>query len=157
MCAGNAMPAKIWYPIFLDLEGRRTIVIGGGQVALRKTRGLVEAGAQVTVISPLFHPEFEALPIHRIQREFDDGDIEGAALVFAATNHREVNRRIGELARRLGIPSNIADAPAECGFIVPARILSGDVQIAISTGGKAPARAALLRKKLEEWLTLMRP
>jgi siroheme synthase-like protein len=151
------MPGKVWYPIFLDIEGRRAVVIGGGVVALRKTRGLIEAGAQVTVISPHFDPGFDELPIQRIQREFEDGDIEGAALVFAATNVREVNRRAGELARSRGIPANIADAPQECGFIVPARILRDGVQIAISTGGEAPARAALLRKKLEEWLKLMRP
>lgn len=151
------MADKIWYPVFLDMEGRRTVVVGAGPVALRKTRGLVEAGAHVSVVAPRFHPEFDGLPIERIQREFVDADLDGAALVFAATDVRAVNRRIGELARARGIPANIADAPDECGFIVPARVRRGEVQIAISTGGRSPAMAAELRAKLEEWLQVVRP
>jgi precorrin-2 dehydrogenase/sirohydrochlorin ferrochelatase len=151
------MAAKSWYPVFLDLTGRPVVVIGGGKVALRKARGLIEAGAKVTVVAPRFEAEFDGLPVIRVERPFDDGDIEGAALVFAATDDRAVNRRAGELARALGIPANIADAPAECGFIVPARIRRENLQIAISTSGEDPARAAKIRRKLEEWLDLMRP
>src|SRR6476469_4414623 len=114
------MAGKLWYPMFFDMEGHRAVVIGGGKVALRKVRGLLEAGARVTVIAPRFHPDFDALPVDRIEREFQDQDAGGAALLFAATDHRDVNQRIGELARLRGIPANIADAPDECGFIVPA-------------------------------------
>jgi siroheme synthase-like protein len=78
-------------------------------------------------------------------------------LVFAATNVREVNRRVGEVARARGILCNIADAPDECAFIVPARVQRGYVQIAISTGGQSPKLAGELRRKLQEWLELMRP
>jgi siroheme synthase-like protein len=151
------MDGKSWYPVFLDVERRRAVVIGGGAVALRKVQGLLEAGASVTVVSPRFDSGFEGLAVERIEREFAETDLDGAALVFAATDVREVNRRAGELARARGIPANIADAPAECAFIVPARIRREGLQIAISTGGEDPARAALTRKKLEEWLDLMRP
>jgi precorrin-2 dehydrogenase/sirohydrochlorin ferrochelatase len=151
------MDGKPWYPVFLDMEQRRAVVIGGGAVALRKVQGLLEAGARVTVVSPGFDPGFEGLTVDRAGREFAESDLDGAALVFASTNVREVNRRIGELARARGIPANIADAPAECGFIVPARIRRAGLQIAISTGGEDPARAASARKKLEELLDLMRP
>lgn len=151
------MSGKVWYPIFLDLEGRRAVVIGGGKVALRKARGLVEAGAAVTVISPRFDPEFETLEVEKVEREFLDSDVEGAALVFAATDVRQVNQRVGVRAGALGIPANIADAPAECIFIVPARVRHDDLQIAISTGGEDPSRAASIRAKLENWLKLMRP
>ncbi len=157
MIERRRMTEKAWYPIFLDIAGRRAVVVGGGKIALRKTQGLVEAGAQVTVVSPSFVGEFDHLPVHCIQREFDDRDLDGATLAFAATNVRAVNRRVGEIARNLGIPANIADSPEECAFIVPARIHHDGVQIAISTGGQSPARAALLRKKLLEWLTRMRP
>ncbi len=143
--------------MFLDLEGRRVLVVGAGPVALRKTRGLLDAGARVTVVAPKFVPEFDSLPIERIEREFDHRDLDGAALAFAATNVREVNRRVGDAAKRLGIPVNVADAPGECAFIVPASIRREHVQIAISTGGQSPSRAAEIRKKLEEWLDLMRP
>jgi precorrin-2 dehydrogenase/sirohydrochlorin ferrochelatase len=151
------MAGKLWYPMFFDMEGRRAVVIGGGKVALRKVRGLLEAGARVAVIAPRFHPDFDALPVERIEREFQDQDAGDAALLFAATDQRGVNQRIGEIARLRGIPANIADAPNECGFIVPARIRRENIQIAISTSGEDPALAAFLRQKLEEWLDLMRP
>jgi siroheme synthase-like protein len=149
------MSGHPWYPVFLNLHDQPVLVIGAGKVALRKTRGLLEAGARVTVVSPQFDPEFDGLPVHRIHREFEPPDLEGARLVFAATNARNVNQQAGELARTRGIPANIADSPAECAFIVPARINRQDVQIAISTGGESPSRAAALRRKLEEWLNLM--
>ena len=140
-----------WYPVFLNLAGARVTVVGGGKVALRKTLGLVEAGAVVTVVSPRFEVGFAAVAVRRVEREFQDDDLEGAALAFAATDSREVNRRVGELARARGIPANIADAPEECGFIVPARVTREGVQVAISTGGEDPARAARLRRELEAW------
>jgi precorrin-2 dehydrogenase/sirohydrochlorin ferrochelatase len=151
------MAAKVWYPLFLDIEGRRVVIAGGGKVALRKAQGLAEAGARITAVAPRFDAGFEGLPVERIERAFQESDTVGAMLVFAATDSRDVNHRIAELAKERGIPANIADAPEECGFIVPARIRRGDVQIAVSTGGTDPSRAASLRRKLEEWLDLMRP
>lgn len=147
----------LYYPVFLDIRGQRALVIGAGLVALRKARGLLESGALVTVVAPVFHPGFDALPVERLAREFTDSDLDGAALVFAATDSRAVNRRAGELAKARGIPANIADAPNECTFLVPARIHRENLQIAISTGGKSPSRAAYLRRRLEEWLDGMRP
>src|SRR5215471_17853812 len=78
--------SKRWYPIFLDLESRPVLVVGAGKVALRKTRGLIEAGARVTVIAPRHRPEFEALPVRLVGRAFRPSDLAGAVLVFAATN-----------------------------------------------------------------------
>jgi siroheme synthase-like protein len=151
------MTGKLWYPVFLDMDGRRAVVIGAGKVALRKVRGLLEAGASVTVISPRFDSEFDGLAIERIEREFEDADVDGAHLLFAATNVREVNRRVGEMARSRGVPANIADARAECGFIVPARILRDQIQIAISTGGQDPKLAAGVRRRVEECLDSSMP
>lgn len=136
------------YPIFLDLEARPVLVVGAGKVALRKTRGLLEAGAQVTVVAPRSDPEFAKLPVRIIRRRFRPSDLNGASLIFAATNDREVNRKIGVAARRRGIWANIADSADECDFIVPARIERGIVQIAIATGGRNPRVSAELRRKL---------
>jgi siroheme synthase-like protein len=140
------------YPVFLDLAGRSVLVVGAGPVALRKTRGLLEAGARVTVVAPEWLPEFEPLAVRLEQRRFRISDLDGAFLVFAATNDRRVNRRIGDGAKRRGIPVNVADRAAECDFIVPARVRRGRLQAAVSTGGANPRLAARLRRELERLL-----
>ena len=138
-----------YYPIFTDITGRSVLVVGAGRVGLRKIRGLVEAGAHVTVVAPDGRSDLERLPATWRRRRFRRTDVEDMALVFAATDDRRVNRRVAMEARRLGIPVNVADAPGEGNFIVPARLRSGEVQIAISTGGRSPRLAAALRRKLE--------
>jgi len=140
------------YPIFLNLKNREVLVVGAGKVGLRKVRGLLEAGAQVIVVAPVFDPEFEALPVRIVRRRFRDSDLAAVALVFAATDSREVNRRVGALAKRKGILANIADSASECDFLVPARVSKGAVQVAISTGGTSPQLASELRKKLGQIL-----
>jgi precorrin-2 dehydrogenase/sirohydrochlorin ferrochelatase len=140
------------YPIFVNLHGRQVLVAGAGTVALRKTLGLVEAGAEVTVVAPEIDPAFEKLPVTLVRRQFRPSDLHACMLVFAATDDRTVNRRIGVAARKLSILANIADRAEECDFMVPARVTSGTVQIAISTGGRSPRLAKELRKKLEQIL-----
>ena len=124
-------------------------MVGAGKVALRKTRGLLEAGAAVTVVAPRSEPEFTKLPVRMINRRFRPSDLNGSTLVFAATDDRVVNRKIGNTARRRGIWANVADSAEECDFIVPARLERGMVQIAIATGGRNPRVSAELRRKLE--------
>jgi len=140
------------YPVFLDLKDRPVLVVGAGKVALRKTRGLLEAGARVTVVAPECEPDFEELPVRLVRRRFRASDLAGAFLVFAATDDRLTNHRIGIAAKGRSLFANIADSAEECGFIVPARVNRGDVQIAVSTGGENPRLSAELRKKLEEVL-----
>lgn len=137
------------YPVFLDLKDRPVLVVGAGPVALRKTKGLLEAGARVTVVAPETLPDFSDLPVRLIRRPFRASDLNGAALVFAATDDRAVNHRIGVAAKGRGLFANVADSAAECDFIVPARVNRGDVQIAISTGGTSPRVSAELRRKLD--------
>ncbi len=141
-----------YYPIFLDLQGKPVLVVGAGPVGLRKARGLVEAGAAVTVVSPTANAGFEELNICLIRREFQDDDLRGMLLVLTATDRREVNEHVALEAKRRGILANVADAPAECDFLVPARVRNGDVQIALSTSGRDPRMAAALRGRLEIWL-----
>ena len=140
------------YPIFVDLKDRPVLVVGAGKVALRKTRGLVEAGARVTVVAPECEPEFESLPVRLVRRRFRASDLAGTLLIFAATDDRMTNHRIGIAAKGKGVFANIADSAEECDFIVPARVQRGSVQIAVSTGGESPRLAADLRKKLEDLL-----
>jgi siroheme synthase-like protein len=142
----------IWYPIFLDLRGRRALVAGAGKVALRKATGLVEAGAAVTVISPELDPGFDKLNVKYLARKARASDVKGFALVFAATNDRETNRRIAEAALKLGIPANIADSKNECTFLLPARIIKPDIQIAVSTAGRDPRVAVKIRNAIEKAL-----
>jgi precorrin-2 dehydrogenase / sirohydrochlorin ferrochelatase len=140
------------YPIFLSLKDRSVLVVGAGKVALRKARGLLEAGARVTVIAPEWDEEFESLPVRLVQRRFRATDLSGHVLVFAATNDRLTNHRIGIAAKGKGVFANIADSSEECDFVVPARVHRSGIQIAVSTGGENPRLSAELRRKLEEML-----
>ena len=140
------------YPIFLDLKDRNVLMVGAGKVALRKTKALLEAGARVTVVAPDCAPEFESLPVRMVQRRFRASDLAGAMLVFAATDDRLANHRIGIAAKGKGVFANIADSAAECDFIVPARVQRGSIHVAVSTGGENPRLSAELRKKLDEIL-----
>jgi len=98
------------YPVFLDLKDRPVLLVGAGKVALRKARGLVEAGARVTVVAPDALPEFDELPVRLVRRPFRASDLAGVVLVFAATDDRLVNHRIGVAAKGKGIFANIADS-----------------------------------------------
>src|SRR5882724_9112024 len=144
-----------YIPIFLDVAGRRCVVVGGGEVAARKVESLLAAEAQVTVVSP----SLAALPlsaavergmVQHIARAYQRGDIAGCALVYAATDDRELHRALAGEARALGIPLNVVDVPDLCSFIAPAVVKRGALQIAISTGGASPAFAARIRRELEK-------
>lgn len=128
------------------------LVAGGGKVALRKVKGLLEAGARVTVVAPRVEPELEAMPITLLRRKVRPADLAGAYLAFTATDDRSANHRIAQAAKRRGIPVNVADAAGECDFLVPSRIVKGDLQIAVSTGGRSPRRAIEVRNRIERML-----
>jgi precorrin-2 dehydrogenase len=144
-----------YLPIFLDVRGRRCVVVGGGEVAARKVESLVAAGARVTVVSPNLTAPALAAAVERemvehIARAYRRGDIAGCALAYAATDDRDLHRALADEARELGIPLNVVDVPELCSFIAPAVVKRGALQIAISTGGAAPAFAARLRRELEK-------
>jgi len=141
----------------MDLESRRVIVTGGGRVAVRKIRSLLESGALVTVVSPEIHEELQQLVqesiIEWIPESFDETHLDlhpEVALVFGTTNLRDVNVRTHAAAVSRKIPCNIADVPDLCTFIVPAVITQGDLLIAVSTGGSSPALARRIREDLEK-------
>src|SRR5690349_5214367 len=122
---GVELGMSSYYPIFLDLKDRPVLVVGAGKVALRKAKGLVEAGAKVTVVAPDVLPDFDDLPVRVLRRTFRASDLAGVVLVFAATDDRQVNHRIGIAAKGRSLFANIADCAEECDFIVPARVNRG--------------------------------
>ncbi len=143
-------------PIFVDLHGRPCLVVGGGSVASRKVALLAQAGGKVTVVSPQLCESLqqridEGLAVHEA-REFQDGDIDGKAVVIASTDQDQVNRRVSELAKAANIPVNVVDHPELCTFIVPSVINRDPIQVAVSTGGASPVLARLLRARLETYI-----
>jgi precorrin-2 dehydrogenase/sirohydrochlorin ferrochelatase len=143
-----------YYPIFLDIRGKICVIVGGGDVALRKTARLLDCGAKVSVISPKLVPELTALKdkklISHIATEYSGDLIDKAALIIGATDDEKTNARISQDARVKGIPVNIVDDPQKCDFILPSIVQRGDLAITIGTGGKSPALARHLREELEE-------
>jgi uroporphyrin-III C-methyltransferase/precorrin-2 dehydrogenase/sirohydrochlorin ferrochelatase len=144
------------YPISLNLEGKRCLVVGGGGVALRKIDGLVEEGARVTVIAraPCAGVEklAEAGEIELHRRPYEVGEASSFALVMAATDDREINRQVFEDADGAGIWANVADDPPLCTFHLPARVRRGTLQIGIASAGEAPFAVRRLRQGLEKRL-----
>ena len=143
-----------YYPIYLNLQGKRAVVVGGGSVAEGKIEKLRETGAVITLISPQVTPAIgryaEDGALCWLQREYQTGDLEGVFIAIAATNQREANQRIFEDAERLGILLNVVDDPPRCSFIAPSIVERGPVTLAISTGGASPALARKLRESLSE-------
>lgn len=144
------------YPVMMNLEDKRVIVVGGGRVATRKVMSLLESGASVTVVSPKLDPELERLVagqrIEWIPEPFEESVLDRypqTTLVFGTTDRRDVNLTIYQSASDRKIPCNIADVPDLCTFIVPAVITQGDLMIAVSTGGASPALARRIRENLE--------
>ncbi len=144
----------MFYPVNLDIKGRHCLVVGGGLVASRKAKTLLECGAIVTVVSPKFTEALKALELKSgitlIQRPYQTRDLDENFLVIGATNDEKLNRRINADAEKLNMLCNIADVPDICNFILPAIVRRGDLCIAISTTGKSPAFAKKLRKDLEK-------
>jgi precorrin-2 dehydrogenase / sirohydrochlorin ferrochelatase len=142
-----------YYPVNLDLRGKRCLVVGGGEVAERKIGSLLACGADVTVVSPDvtggIRTEVENQKVEYRAKEFSPDDLEGVFLCIAATDDREVNTLVSRLAQESGILVNVVDDPDLCSFIVPAVVNRGDLQISISTSGKSPALAKRIRRDLE--------
>jgi siroheme synthase-like protein len=142
-----------YFPAFLDLRGRRCLVVGGGAIAERKVHGLLACGARVTIVSPTLVPGLarlaDARRIEHRARAFRKVDARGRVLVIAATGIAAVDDAVAEAARRRGALVNAVDRPARCDFIYGSVLRRGDLQIAVSTGGRAPALAREIRRRLE--------
>ena len=142
-----------YYPVFLNLRGRRCVIVGGGAVAEGKLGRLLDSGADILVISPDATPGIRQFvadgSVRWEQRKYEHGDLDGAFIAIAATNVREVNRRIFEEAEERGVMLNAVDDPPNCSFIAPSIVQRGPVTLAISTSGVSPALARKLRESLQ--------
>lgn len=144
------------YPILLNIKNKPVVVVGGGEVALRKVKDLIEADAVITLIAPEIHEEIQSLAgndknrISILMREYREGDLKNTALVFSATSDPEVNNRVFRESERLGIFINAVDDPANSSFIVPSFVKRGDFIMAVSTSGASPSMAARLRRSLQK-------
>jgi uroporphyrin-III C-methyltransferase/precorrin-2 dehydrogenase/sirohydrochlorin ferrochelatase len=139
------------FPAFLDLRSRHVVVVGGGPVAAGKIVALVEAGAQVTVVAPDVVPEIEGSGVKVVRRPFDASDLDGAWWVVAAAP-KDVNRRVRAAADARRVFVNAVDDPAHATAYLGGVVRRAGVTIAISTDGRAPALAGLLREALDAWL-----
>jgi len=142
------------FPIFLNLRGRLCTVIGGGEVAARKAAALLREGAEVRAVAPELSQAMRALLVSpnlsHVAREYEEGDLRGSVLAFAATDDAEVNASVYREAEASGIPVNVADDPPHCTFFMPAVVHRDPIAIAISTQGASPALARHLRERIEE-------
>jgi precorrin-2 dehydrogenase len=145
-----------YYPIFVELEGRPVLVVGGGNVAEGKVQGLLAAGANVTVVAPQLTPVLTDLlaasRIRHMPREYQSSDLDGAAICMVATDDGAINAQVASDCRERGLWVNAADDPAYFDFILPAVVRSGQIVVAASTGGASPAMARRLREELTAFL-----
>lgn len=146
-----------YYPVLLKLSGRLCVVIGGGKVAERKVKSLLECEASIRLISPDLTPGLAMLVNKKMidykQGNYTDADLDGAFLVIAATNKKEVNDSVYAECLKKRILINVVDAPSKTNFIVPSTMRTGSLSISVSTDGKSPLMARLIREELESFYT----
>ncbi|MBT0664057.1 bifunctional precorrin-2 dehydrogenase/sirohydrochlorin ferrochelatase [Geobacter pelophilus] len=138
--------------IAINLQGKSAVVVGGGKVATRKCLPLIRCKAKVTVIAPSLAACLQRLVrygmVNYLAKGYSEGDLAGAAVAFAATDRPETNRQVAREAEASGIPVNVTDAPELSSFNSPAVVRRGDLTIAVTTNGKAPALSRKIRKQL---------
>lgn len=144
---------KPYFPMFVDLNGKKVLTAGGGRIALRRVRTLLRFGARIHVTAPDLCEELAELEdqgrITADRREYRMGDAEGYDLVLAATNSRAVNRMIWEECRGRGVTVNVADDKSLCDFYFPSVVMTDDVVIGINSGGTNPGKVKETRREIE--------
>lgn len=138
------------FPLFVDLSHQRVVLVGGGNIALRRVQTLQQFGAEVVVISPALHPDMP--PVTHIPRPYRPGDLEGAVLAVAATNCPQVNRQVGEEAHARSIPVSVADDPQACTFFFPAVCLGEGLVAGVVGDGSDHARTARCARRIRQLL-----
>jgi len=142
-----------YYPVFLQLENKIALVVGGGKVAQRKVETLLRYGASIHIVSKVLTDKLKQLieinKVRLLGEEMREEFLDGAFIVIAATDDKELNSKVSESARKRGLLVNAVDQPADCNFIVPSIVRKGALSIAISTSGMSPALAKKIRKELD--------
>lgn len=158
-----------YFPMFIDLQDRPCLIIGGGQVACRKAEKLLPYAPRLTVIAPDTCCELESLPgVTLLRRPYVPADLDGMALVIAATDNTDLNRAISAACRAKNIPVNVVDDRENCSFLFPCLVQKGALSVGISTGGASPTAAVWLKEqvsalipsefdKILVWLEALRP
>ncbi len=143
-------------PLFHNLRGQRVLVVGGGEIALRKSRLVAETGAVLRVVAPHIDSQLAALVVstggEQLLRGYGAADLDGCVLAIAATDDEPLNAEVSQDARARGMPVNVVDSPALCSVIFPAIVDRSPLLVAVSSGGDAPVLARLIRAKLETWI-----
>lgn len=143
-----------FYPVFLDMKKKKCLVVGGGMVAARKVKSLLDCGAAVTVVSPALTAELKEMAaaetIAYLPEPYNRKHLAGAFLVIVATDEQDTNRMIAADCFARNVLVNVVDIPDLCNFYVPSLVSRGPLSVAISTEGKSPAYARLLREELEQ-------
>lgn len=139
--------------MFVNIENRQCLIVGGGKVALRKVKVLLDFDAEVCVIAPHISQQIKKLPVRVYERAYCEKDLQGCALVVAATDKEELNHEIAVLARSYGIPVNAVDQPEDCTFIFPSYVRKQNVVGAFSSAGNSPVLTQYLKAKMQGVLT----
>jgi len=143
-----------YFPIYLEIKGKKVLVVGGGIVAQRKIESLLETGALIVVVSIKVTNQIRQFEkegrIKIIGRQYEESFLENVFMVIAATDNAELNHRVSKDAREKGLLINAVDQPQDCNFIFPSVMKRGDLTLAISTSGKSPALARKIREQLEQ-------
>ncbi len=146
--------ASPYYPVLLNIQDKKCLIIGGGEVALRKAKTILEHGANVVSVSTAFCAEMKALAKHHaiktICRDYQPGDLDDAYMVIAATDDARVNEKVAADARKKKMLVNVVDKPDISDFIVPSYFRRGDIIVAVSTSGKSPALSRKIKSELAE-------
>ena len=142
-----------YFPFFMNISGKPGLIVGGGRIALRKIEKLLPFAPKLKVIAPVICSEIRGISgPELIQRSFEAGDEAGNAFVIAATDDRELNRKISQLCGEKNIPVNVVDDAELCSFIFPSLVKRGELTIGISTGGISPTAAVCIKEKINEIL-----
>lgn len=143
-----------YFPLFMELKDQDCLVVGGGRIAWRKVKVLMDFGARVSVVAPEIIPEIGELgPVLQAERDFEDGDVQGRTLVVAATDDEALNRHISRICQARSIPVNAVDQTQDCSFIFPAYVKQGEVVAAFSSGGQSPVMAQYLKAQIKPVMT----
>lgn len=146
--------AKPCFPMFVDLSGKRALVVGAGRIAARRVKTLLRFCDHITVVAPAVHPDFEGLDVTFVRRGYDPLDLEGADIVIAATDEAALNADIARACRARGIPVNVSSDQALCDFFFPGVAVKGSVVAGVTASGTdhrlAKRATEIIREALEQ-------